>query len=185
MRTSLSDAELVDAMCGGDEDALGRAIDKYTAYVWTVVWNIVQGKLDADDARAIVSDVFFALWENVQRARPANLKGYLSRIARSRAVDALRRRKQSLPLEDDIIEIPVDGPETETIRRAEYAALRNTVDSLPEPDRVIFIRHYYLYQTASEIAETMQLNVNTVKTKLRRGKELLRRELTEGGYFIE
>ena len=42
-----------------------------------------------------------------------------------------------------------------------------------------------LYQTLTDIAEAMKLNVNTVKTKLRRGKERLRRELTEGGYFIE
>lgn len=180
----LSDEELIDAVCAGDEDALGNIIDKYTAYVWKIVWTIVQGKLDAADAKSIVSDVFFTLWQNAEKYRPQKVKAYLSRIARSRAVDALRRRKHELPLEDDIVEIPVDGPETEAIRRAEYAALRNAVNSLPEPDRSIFIRHYYLYQTSSEIAETMQINVNTIKTKLRRGKELLRRELTEGGYFI-
>lgn len=179
-----SDAELVDAVRGGDEEALGRIIDRYTAYVWAIVWNIVRGKLDAADAKAIVSDVFFTLWKNAEASRPRSLKGYLSSIARSRSVDALRRRKQELPLEDDIVQIPIDGPETEAIRRAEYAALRRAVDSLPEPDRTIFLRRYYLYEAVSEIAETMQLNVNTVKTKLRRGQDILRRELTEGGYFI-
>ena len=180
----LSDEELLAAMYGGDEGALGSIIDRYTAYVWAIVWNIVRGQLDTTDAKAIVSEVFFTLWKNAARVHPKKLKGYLSRIARSRAIDALRRRKQELPLEDDVIEIPIDGPETETIRQAEYTALRNAVDSMPEPDRSIFIRHYYFYQAVYEIAETMQINVNTVKTKLRRGKELLRRELEEGGYFI-
>ena len=180
----LSDEELLAAMYGGDEGALGSIIDRYTAYVWAIVWNIVRGQMDTTDAKAIVSDVFFTLWKNAARVNPKKLKGYLSRIARSRAIDALRRRKQELPLEDDVIEIPIDGPETEVIRQAEYAALQIAVDSLPEPDRTIFIRHYYLYQTLDDISEAMKLNVNTVKTKLRRGKERLRRELTEGGYFI-
>ena len=179
-----SDKELVEAVGRGDEAALGSIIDKYTAYVWTIVWNIVQGKLDAADAKAIVSDVFFTLWRSAETSQPANLKGYLARTARNRSIDALRQTRQALPLEEDIVQIPVDGPETEAIRQAEYAALQIAVDSLPEPDRTIFIRHYYLYQTLTDIAEAMKLNVNTVKTKLRRGKERLRRELTEGGYFI-
>ncbi len=178
-----TDGELVEAMGRGDEDALGEIIRRYTPYVWAVVWNIVGSRLDAADARAIVSDVFFTLWKNAA-SEPRSLKGYLSSIARSRAVDALRRLRQDLPLEDDIIEIPIEGPETEAVKQAEYAALRRAVDSLPEPDRSIFLRRYYLYQTMSEIAEATGINVNTVKTKLRRGKELLRRELTEGGYFI-
>lgn len=180
----MSDAQLVEAVRGGDEDALGEIIERYTAYVWVIVWNIVQGKLDEADAKAVVSDAFYTLWKNAAAARPRSLKGYLGSIARSRAVDALRRTRQELPLEDDIVQIPIDGPETEAVKRAEYAALRRAVDSLPEPDRTIFLRRYYLYQTLSEIADTMGLNVNTVKTKLRRGKEILRRALTEGGYFI-
>lgn len=185
LNIEISDAELVDAMRGGDESALGNIIDRYTAYVWTIVWNIVQGRLDPADAKSIVSDVFFTLWKNTDKFRPESLKGYLSRIARSRSVDALRRMKQELPYEDGIVQIPIDGPETEAIRQAEYAALRNAVDHLPEPDRTIFIRRYYLYQTVSEVSKTMGINVNTVKTKLRRGQDILRRELTEGGYFIE
>ena len=185
MRSAVrSDQELIEAVGRGDEKALGSLIDRYTAYVWTIVWSIMKGRLDAADAKAIVSDVFFTLWKNAGGLRPGNLKGYLARIARSRSADVLRKTKQELPLEEDVVQIPIDGPETEAIRQAEYAALQIAIDSLPEPDRTIFIRHYYLYQPLHEIAEAMKLNVNTVKTKLRRGKERLRRELTEGGYFI-
>ena len=72
----------------------------------------------------------------------------------------------------------------ESIQREEYAALRQTVDELSEPDRTIFIRHYYFCQKTSEIAQAMGINVNTVKMKLKRGRERLQQELTEGGYFI-
>ena len=89
-----------------------------------------------------------------------------------------------LPLEEDVVQIPVAGPEDESIRREEYEVLRKTVDEMPEPDRTIFIRHYYFCQKTATVAKEMGLNVNTVQSKLRRGRENLRRKLTEGGYFI-
>lgn len=176
--------ELVRAMCMGNQQALGHIIDRYTAYVGTIVWNVVRDRLSLSDAEEIVSDVFRTLWFSADKVRPGKLKGYLSVIARRSAINALRCGKQDLPLEEDVVQIPVSGPEDESIRRAEYAALRQTVDEMPEPDRTIFIRHYYFCQKTADIAKTMGLNVNTVQSKLRRGRENLRRKLTEGGYFI-
>ena len=178
------DDTLADQLRRGDQAALGRIVEKYSAYVGTIVWNIVGEKLSRADAEEIISDVFSTLWYNADKVREGKLKGYLSAIARSRALNALRAAKQDVPLEEDTVHIPVPGPEDEAIRQAEYAALHDAVDGLPEPDRSIFLRHYFLYQSVSVIADEMQLNVNTVKTKLRRGRERLRRELTEGGYFI-
>ena len=181
--TAVDDA-WVAAMRSGDQSALGHIVDKYTAYVGTIVWNIVRDKLSKADAEEIISDVFIALWSNVDKVREGKLKGYLSSVARRRALNALRRPKPETYFDDDVIHIPIEGPEDESIRQEEYAALVQTVGDLPEPDRTIFIRHYFLCQKAAEIAKTSGINVNTVKSKLRRGRERLRQELTEGGYFI-
>ncbi len=180
----ISDDKLVTDMRRGDETALERIIDRYTAYVGTIVWNIVGERLDKADAKEVVSEVFYTLWQNAGRIQPGRLKSYLSKIARSRAVDALRRLRQEMPLEDDLVQIPIKGPESDVIREEEYAALRQALEEMPEPDRTIFIRHYYSYQKTSHIAQAMGINVNTVQSKLRRGRERLRRKLTEGGYFI-
>ncbi len=178
------DAVLLSALRRGDEEALGRLIEGYTPYVGTVVWNIVKGKLDESEAKAIVSEVFYSLWRNADKAQPDKLKAYLGSIARSRALNALRRSGRELALEEDLLELPVPGPEDELLRRELYAALRRCVDALPEPDRTIFIRHYYYYHSAREIGAALGLNVNTVSTRLRRGRLRLRRELEEGGCFI-
>ena len=178
------DDALVEAVRNGDQSALGHIIERYTAYVGTVVWNIVRGKLTRADAEEIISDTFCALWYNAGRVREGKLKSYLSAIARRRALNALRGARQDAPLEDDVIQLPIDGPEDESIRQEEYAALRKMVDALPEPDRTIFIQHYFYYQKTSEIAKALGINVSTVQSKLWRGRERLRRELTEGGCFI-
>ncbi len=169
----------------GDEAALGEIIERYTPYVGAIVWNIVRESLGPEDAQELTADVFCTLWRNADKARPEALKAYLGSIARTRALNALRRTGRELPLEDDLLAIPVPGPEDETARRELYTALRRAVDALGEPDRNIFLRHYYLGQNSRVIAETLRLSQNTVTSKLRRGRERLRRELEEGGYFID
>ncbi len=178
------DAQLIQAMRQGDEDALAQLIGRYTAYVGTIVWNIVKGKLDESDAKAVVSEVFYSLWCNAGKAQPGKLKAYLGSIARSRAINALRKTGRELSLEDDVLELACPGPEDEAVRQDLYAALRRCLDAMPEPDRTIFIRHYYYCQSAAEIGGELGLNVNTVSTKLRRGRMRLREELQKGGYFI-
>lgn len=176
---------LVRAMQAGDEDALHTIIDRYTPYVGAIVLNICCGRLDQADAAALVSDIFYTLWLNAEKICPGRLKGYLSAIARSRTLNALRKQGRELSLEDDCISIFSPAPDEELERREEYAALRRALDTMPEPDRSIFIRHYYLCQPAPDIAAIMNVNVNTVYTKLRRGREKLREELMKGGYFVE
>ena len=176
--------ELVRAMAMGNQQALGHIIDRYTAYVGTIVWNIVRDRLSFDDAEEIVSDVFKTLWFSADKVQPGKLKGYLSVVTRRSAINALRRGGQTLPLEEDALGLTAAGPEEEILRREEYEALRRTLDEMPEPDRTLFIRHYYYCQKTADIAVAMGLNVNTVQSKLRRGRETMRRKLTEGGYFI-
>ena len=179
-----SDDRLVHAIQNGDQSALGRVMEKYAAYVGTIVWNIVRDRLTRADAEEIVSDVFLILWRSADKVYPGRLKGYLSVMARRRSINALRRAGQYAPPEDDELPITAPGPEDAVLRRAEYEALRQTVDALPEPDRTIFIRHYYFCQKTAEIASALGMNVNTVKKKLSRSRERLRRALAEGGYFI-
>ena len=183
-RTIPDDDSLIRSVQAGDEAALGEIIEKYTPYVGTIVWHILAGTLKREDAAEVVSQVFYLLWQNRAKLRQGKLKPYLGSMARSKAVDALRRAKQESSLEDDEIDSPIEGPEEELIRAEEYRALRRTVDHLPEPDRTIFVEHYYFYQTTGAIASKMGLNVKTVQTKLRRGRESLRRAL-EGGDPLE
>jgi len=178
------EARLLEAVQRGDEEALGSLIERYTPYVGSIVWSIVKGKLDESDAKALVSEVFFLLWQNASKVQPEKLRPYLGSIARSRALNALRRAGREISLEDESLTLRSPGAETEALRRAQYEALRRSLDAMPEPDRTIFIRHYYHYRSAREIGEELGMNANTVSTRLRRGRERLRQELTKGGCFI-
>ena len=57
--------------------------------------------------------------------------------------------------------------------------------ALPEEDREIFYRFYDLSQTNAQIADELHMNASTVRSRLLRGREALRKTLTKGGLFCE
>ena len=99
------------ALCMRDEGALGWFIDRYTAYVATIVNNMLLPRLAASDAEEVVADVFLALWHNAANIRSGGVRAYLGAIARNKSRDALRALREELPLEDDVLSIPTPTPE--------------------------------------------------------------------------
>ena len=168
----------LQALCAGDEAALMWFIDRYTAYVATIINNMLLPRLTAADAEEAAADVFLALWKNAPRIKPGGVRAYLGGIARNKARDALRSLREELPLEEDVLSIPGPGPDEALTERELAERTRRAVELMP--DREIFLRHYYYCQGVADIALALDMNANTVKTRLRRGRERLRKELAEG-----
>ena len=173
----MTEAKALRALRRGDTEALEWFIDRYTGYAAAVVTNII-GPNRSEDAEEIVSDTFFALWQNAERIKAAEVKSYLARIARNKAVDFLRSKAEdSLPLEEDVLTLCSPGPEDEVAEVCDKWLVHEAVLAMPWPEREIFIRHYFYCQRVSDIAGALDIPENTVKTKLRRGREKLRQAL--------
>lgn len=135
-----------------------------------------------EDAEEVASDVFLAAWTHAKDIRPGKAKAWLGAVARNKAKNKLREMGQELPLEEDILELPDENtPVNAAERKEERRLVRKSIDSLGQPDREIFLRHYYYCQTVSEISAQMHLNESTIKTKLRRGRSRLRAILLRWG----
>ena len=170
----LNDAKALALLKSGDTEALEWFIDKYSAYVGTIVNSILQGSMTHEDVEEVTSDVFVTLWQSAERLYPLNLKGYLSRVARSLSMQKLRDKRAELPLDEDILILDDDSEFDRLAREEQDDMVRNAVYSMPQPDKEIFLRFYYYCQSVSVIAKQMQMNPSTIKTKLRRGRERLR-----------
>lgn len=184
---NMNENKLLRQMKRGDTKALCAIIDGYAPYVTAIVSNIFGSKLGQEDIEETVSDVFYSLWRTAGKVQPGKLKAYLGAIARNTAKNKLRSLQLALPLEDDAIVLPdtTPGPEAEALQKELRQETRQAVDALPEPDREIMQRYYFLYQPTGEIARDMGLNSSTVTTKLFRSREKLRRHLEERGYSYE
>ncbi len=167
----------------GDEQALGWLIDRYTAYVSTIVHSVIGSAMGKPDVEEVTADVFFALWQNRGKVQPGKLRPYLSALARNTALNKLRQRRQELSLEEDVLTVAVGAPEQGYTKKELAALIRRAVAALPWPEREIFLRHYYYCQRVKDIAAALGMNESTVKTKLHRGREVLRRSIQEGGYI--
>ena len=171
---------ILKKMRGRDPAGLEALMDRYLPYVSAIVWNILRGCMSPEDCEEVASDVFLAAWEQAADLRPGHVKAWLGAVARNKAKNKLRQRGQTLPLEEDMLDLPGPGdPAGELERSEEQALVRRAVFSLPDPDREIFLRHYYYAQGVREIAADMGLNESTVKTRLRRGRMKLKELLTK------
>jgi RNA polymerase sigma-70 factor (ECF subfamily) len=181
----IREAQYIRALQSRDETALEEIIRQYTGYVSTIVWNIIGNTMTNVDAEEVVSDVFLSLWNNADKVRPGKLKPYLGSIARSRAKNKLREKHNELYIEDDELAIAPADMERQLTEKEEKAAVTKAVLSLAPQDRDISIRYYYLCQTAREIAEETDLNLFTVQSRLRHGRDRLKYNSIKRGCFFD
>ena len=179
----MTEEQLVKALRRGDLPALEELMDRYTAYVSSIISRILRGR--QADAEELAADVFLAAWDNRDKLQAGKLKGWLGAVARNRAFNRLRADHESLPLEDDVLLLETDGPDRELDRRETARVVNQALSRLGRPQRELFVRHYYYGQTVQEAALAMGLNLSTAKTWLRRGRETLKAILEEEGYGHE
>ncbi len=157
-----------------DEWALGKIIDLYSSYITCIVWELLHKKGTKEDIEEVVADTFISLWltaERINYKKYSSVKSYLGMIARNKAKDWLRAyRGEILELNDDILLIDGDV-EHLILQKEQQLIIGRTLEKLRETDKKI-----------EEIAETLKMNPQTVKTRLRRGRETLKRILLEEGY---
>ena len=159
----------------GSETALEWFVDAYTPYVTAIIHNIIGECMDMADVEEVASDVFFALWENARKVY--SVKGYLGTVARNMAKNRLRSLGWDLPLDERMLVVAGDNPETALEEKEKAKAVKRAVLRMPHPEREIFLRHYYYCQKIETISREMDIPLSTVKTKLRRGRARLGREL--------
>lgn len=158
-----------------EENALNEAIDVYTPYLSTVLYNSVGTSLSKEDIEETVSDTFVTLWQNAYAIdlEKGTMRSYIAAVARNAAFKRLSKQKDCVCLDD--IEIADDNFAD---KASSDDFLWKAVMSLGEPDNEIFVRYYKFDEKLKTIAKATGLNISTVKTKLSRGKRKLKRILS-------
>ena len=157
----MDEEKLAERLMKGDQKALEEVTRKYTPLVSTIISNISAGCFSVEDIEETTSDTFITLWYNKEKIQPDKLKGFICCIAKNKAKNKVKSNQRH----QDVIR-----------------ALRNALDEIGEPDREIIIRHYYYYQSSTVISEKMQMNSETVKSRIKRAKDKLKKILTERGW---
>ncbi len=176
----MTDEQVLQQLQTGEQDALAALMDNYHRYVLTIVANVMGRAGTEADAEELVQDVFYALWSHVDDIRPGKTKAYLAVSARNAAVSFLRSRRE-LPMDLDEIDLPDDGDslDDQLIQAERNQMLKKALHKMRPKDREIFLRYYYYMQTSEQIAETMHIPAGTVRSRLVRGRKILKKLLED------
>jgi RNA polymerase sigma-70 factor (ECF subfamily) len=163
------------------QEALAALYDESSSLVYTIVFRIVGNREDAEE---VTLDVYSQVWRSASgyQADRGTVTGWLTVLARSRAIDRLRARARSRTDEgiETVRETPDPGstPEQRTITAEERARVRAALAGLPEEQRRLLELACYGGFTQSELAARLELPLGTVKTRMRLGMMRLREELS-------
>ena len=129
---------------------MGEIFDRYGTMVYSVALRILKDPAQAED---VMQDIFFQLWNgstSLVQVR-GSLGAWLAVVTRNRAIDALRRRRPSEPIEDLVLPSGTNLA-SEVERRAIMEKVRTVLEELPAEQRKSVELAFFDGLTHSEIA---------------------------------
>lgn len=135
-----------------------------------------------EDAEEVVVDTYWQVWRTAASfsGTRGTVQSWMSMIARTRALDRLRARSSrekveapGLPGVDWGVEGDAGHPEQQTLGQQQQKALRAALEGLPGEIRTLVELAFFGEMSHSQIAVSVGQPLGTVKTKIRRGLQLL------------
>ena len=175
------DQILIKKSLGGETSAYGDLVRRYQQTVFAACYRILGQRQDAEDA---VQEVFLRAHRYLAGFDSERPFGpWIRRIAANFCRDELKKKGAvTLPLFDESDRPAAGGAaglEAGRIAREQRAHIRQAVESLPEHYRTVIELRHFDEMSYEEIAQELELPLNTVKSHLLRARKLLMERLKD------
>lgn len=180
------DARLVKLARKGDQGAFAELVDLYKDKLYHLGYRMLSNRHEAED---VVQETFLRVHKNWNRYDDKQkFSTWIYRIATNLCIDRLRKRKPSYYLDAEMNEqdgldgytlIPGDErtPETEYLLSETQQTIHQAIEGLPAKYKSVIVLRYLQELSLQEISEVLDMPVTTVKTRVHRGREFLRKKL--------
>jgi len=158
----------------GSKDALGRIYEKYKKDLLVLAIALLN---DASAAEDVVHDVFLAFAQAVEKFRlTGSLKGFLLTCVANRARNASKaKHRQDVSLDSaEAVDSRSDDPPCSIICNEQLGQLSRAMAQLPYEQREVVMLHFQAGMTFKTIAKSLDVSVNTAKSRYRYGLDKLR-----------
>ena len=180
----------VEAARQGDQSAFEQLVRLYEKRVLALTTRMCKNPADAEEA---AQEAFLSAWQGLPFFRgDASFSTWLYRLASNACVDLLRRegRHQSAAgpsLNDEEVQLEVPDTAPSPQEQAERSELRQQIEAglqalTPDHRQVLLLREMHQL-SYDEIAQTLDVDVGTVKSRINRGRKQLRNFLLRSGNF--
>ena len=174
------DVQLIRRTLSGDESAFGTLVQKHQKGVHALIWRKIG---DFHHAEELTQDTFLQAYKKLSTLKDHNhFSGWLYVIANRLSINWLQRYKRTMQsLEDTPVEeVEESSYQHHMFNQRETEAdehrsetVKNLLEKLPESERTVVTLHYLGEMTTKEIGNFLGVSVNTIKSRLRRGRERL------------
>jgi RNA polymerase sigma-70 factor (ECF subfamily) len=184
-----SDAELVAHALARDGRAFRAIMTRYNQRLYRLARGVVRNDSEAED---IVQEGYVRAFSHLNSFRgDSTLATWLSRIVINEALGRLRKKRRAIEqsMSDDpvlvakIIQFPLnannDDPERTMAQRQILQFVERATDNLPDVYRTVFVARVIEGLSIEETAELLGIKPETVKTRLHRARNLVRKQLDE------
>lgn len=181
------DEQIIQMVNAGDREAYKYLVDRYADSILNFCYRYLYSREEAEDA---TQDVFLKAYQALPNWQPkAQFKTWLYRIAINHCLNLVRRRKkvqftgfenQHPTVEKTENPEPVDKTrafDEVMIADQERASIRRAVDQLPENQRQVIILFHFQDLSYKEIAQVLNLSINSVESRIFRAKKTLAKTL--------
>ena len=169
--------KIIERITQGEAYAFEFLVKKYQRPLFVMVGNILRESNRVED---IVQEVFLSAYKNIHSFNPdiGRFSTWLFRIARNKCFNEIKQKK-----EQPVSELPdimgLQNPVDDLLAKEVFIKLDNALNQLPFSHRTVFVLAELQGLSYAEIAQIEGISIGTVKSRLARTREKLRRILKE------
>ena len=182
------EARLAKVARNGDRNAFAELVELYKDKIFHLAYRMLNNKQEAEDA---VQETFLRVYTNLHRYdENQKFSTWIFRIGTNLCIDKLRRRKNTYSLDAEMPDgegndyyamLPSheDTPEKQVIVSETQEQIHRAIETLPEKYKSVVILRYLHDMSLQEISDVLDMPVTTIKTRVHRGREYLRKRLEQ------
>jgi RNA polymerase sigma-70 factor (ECF subfamily) len=176
----MEDAELIRQVLMGRQEKYAFLVERYQEPLIHFLRNFLASD---DQVFDCAQDTFLAVYKNLWRySDKYSFRAWLYAIARNKAIDILRKRRQEVVATfDNNLPDGSPGPEETWLAKEHALVIEEILQGLPDHYRQALYLRYRQDLSYEEIAAVLKVPLSRVKTYLHRGKERLRKDLARRG----
>lgn len=161
---------------GTGVDNWNQVVELHVPGAYRAAWRILGHTEDTED---VLQDVLIEAYRHFQSGNVSNWSAFLKRLAICRAIDRVRRRKNSVCTDDLAIYDSHAGPVEQAVMREAEERVRAIIADLPERQAAVFCLFYFESFSHRQIADALEISINSVTVALYKSRGRFRVELSE------